>query len=333
MLKLVRYAAALVFIAGALTVVRAQEDEKVTISANLVTVNVSVTDARGKYVQGLDGGQFEVFDEGVRQRIAHFSAGDAPFSIGVVYDMHPTTPERAAAALGALKRFAGGLRVEDDFFLLVFNERASAALEFVPTAAQIGEHLAFVPPREPSSLYDAVYLAAERLRTRPRAKKALLVISDGIDHGSRHSFGELRRRVAEFDVQLYGIGIDESNNMAQAGEGRWMFEDLTRRIGGRTSTGAVDAALGQAALGEVARASGGASYSPQTENERELFGICTRIASELRQQYSVGFYPAGVSKAARPHKIRIRVITPGAAGRLRLSYREAYRPHERNEED
>lgn len=324
--KLSRFAAVVFLVTGMSTIARAQDGEKVTVSANLVSVNVSVTDQHGRYVQGLDVGQFEAFDDGVRQRIAHFSAGGEAFSIGIVYDMHPTTRERAAAVLGALKRFAEGLRRDDDFFLLVFNERASAALEFVPTAEQIGEHLAYVPPREPNSLYDAVYLAAEKLRARPAAKKALLVISDGIDHSSRHGFTKLRRRVGEFDVQIYGIGINGRDDAARPGTDRWAFEDLTRGTGRRTFADGEDVALGQAALDEMVRASGGASYTTQPESERELLGVCSRIGLELRRQYTLGFYPAGASAGARWHKIRVRVRPASGAGRLHLSYREGYRP-------
>ena len=327
MFKLARFAAGVFFIAATLSpATRAQDDEKVTVNTNLVTINVSVTDSRGAYVQGLAGERFEVFVDGVRQRVAHFSAGDAPFSVGVVYDMHPTTRERATAVFGALKQFAAGLRRDDHFFLLVFNERGSADVEFVPTAEQIGEHLAYIPPKEPNSLYDAVYLAAEKLRSRPTMKKALLVISDGLDHGSLHSFTELRRRVGEFDVQLYGVGINEQNTGTRVGSDRWVFEDLTRQTGRRTVSD--DDSLGLAALDEMARASGGASYSPPTGGERELFDICARIALETRRQYTVGFYPTAAPGKSRWHNIRVRLTPRGDAGRLRLSYREGYRPRE-----
>lgn len=99
MLKLSRFAAVVLLAAGMSTIARAQDEEKITVSANLVTVNVSATDSRGQYVQGLGAGQFEVFADGVRQRVAHFSSEDAPFSVGVVYDMHPTTRERGAGEL------------------------------------------------------------------------------------------------------------------------------------------------------------------------------------------------------------------------------------------
>lgn len=326
MLKLVRFAA-VVFLAATLsTIGYAQDEEKVTVSANLVSVNVSVADSRGRYVPGLGREQFEVYDNGVRQQITHFAAGEAPFSAGIVYDMHGSTAERATAVLDALKRFAGGLRKDDDFFLLVFDERGSAVVEFVPTAAQIRDHLKFIQPKEPNSLYDAVYLAAEKLRSRPRVKKALLVISDGQDHNSRHGYKEISQRVREFDVQLYGIGVADPNAEPRAGYARWVFEDLTRRTGRRTLLESADASFGRAVLDELSRASGGTAYFPRAESEPELFGICTQIALEVHRQYTIGFSPTLSPSEARWHKIRVRVSPPGGAGRLRLSYREGYQP-------
>lgn len=322
------FAAALLAAAAVSPTGRAQEEERLTVSADLVSVNVSVTDSRGRHVTGLAAAQFEIFDDGVRRRVAHFSADDAPLSLGVVYDMHPTTRERAAAVLGALRRFVGGLRREDDFFLLVFNERGAAAVDFVPTPEQIAGHLTYIPPREPDSLYDAVYLAAEKMRSRPAAKKALLVISDGLDHKGRHSFTELRRRLGEFDVQLYGVALASPGDTALTTAGGWVFEDLTRRTGRRTLSEGADTALGRAALDELARATGGASYAPRDGSERELYGVCEQIALEMRRQYTVGFYPSAERTRTRWHRLRVGVRPPDGAGRLRLSYREGYRPRQ-----
>jgi Ca-activated chloride channel family protein len=322
MFKLARFAAVLLFAAGASAVCRAQDEEKVTVTSNLVSVNVSVTDSRGHYVRGLVAGQFEVYADGVRQQVAHFSDADAPFSVGIVYDMRGSTPARAGAVLETLRRFTLGFRREDDFFLLAFNERGGAELEFVPTAEQILDHLSFIPPRGPDSLYDAVYLAAEKMRSRPRAKRALIVISDGRDRNSRHGLRELRRSVREFDVQIYGVAVTGPNAGTPGGTYRWGFQDLTPLAGGRTRIEDADAALGRAALDEVARASGGSTYFPPAASEPELFDVCSRIALEVRRQYTVGFRPAGASATARFHKIRVRVRWQAAP--LRLSYREGY---------
>ena len=76
---------ALFFIAAAASLCGARsQDERITVSTTLVTVNVSVTDGGGRRVQGLTQNDFEIFDGGVRQQISHFSAGDAPFSLGII---------------------------------------------------------------------------------------------------------------------------------------------------------------------------------------------------------------------------------------------------------
>ena len=86
--------AACLVAAAATGAAQAQDDERVTVDTRIVTVNVSVTDLRGRPVAGLTRDRFEVFDERTRQQIAHFSAEEAPFSIGIVYDIHPSLPLR-----------------------------------------------------------------------------------------------------------------------------------------------------------------------------------------------------------------------------------------------
>jgi Ca-activated chloride channel family protein len=303
----------------------AQDDERITVGTNLVSVNVTVTGSDGKYVRGLGREQFEVFDDNVRRQIAFFSAEDAPATFGIVYDMHPTTAERATATFAALKQFARTLRPEDNFFIVAFNERGSLALDFIPTLEQVQTHLPVGKPKGAASLYDAVYMAAGKIRESKNTKRALLVISDGEDHSSRRGYKELRNRIREFDVQIYSVGINDPPNISSANSERWSYEDLTRRTGRRTLSQNAEAAMGAAALVELAKASGGTAYFPEANSERELAGICTLIAIELRQQYAIGFYPTGTTSGAKWHRLRIRVLPSGGSqGRLALSYREGY---------
>ena len=302
-----------------------QDEEKVTIGTNLVSVNVTVTEPGGKYVRGLSRDQFEVFDDNVRQQIAFFSAEDAPITFGIVYDMHPSTLERSTATLRALKQFVRTLRSEDNFFIIAFNERGSLVLDFIPTLEQVQTNLPMGKPKGPASLYDAVYLAAGRLRESKITKRALLIISDGEDHNSRRSYKELRNRIRGFDVQIYAIGIDDSPNNSSTNSDRWAYEDLTRRTGRRTLLLNPEASLGGAVLDELARTSGGTAYFPETTSERELTGICRQIATEIHQQYAIGFYPTDMASGAKWHRLRIRVRPlDGSQGRLALSYREGY---------
>lgn len=201
---------------------QAQDDGRVRVDTRLVTVNVSVTDSRGRPVAGLTRDRFEIFDDEVSRRIAHFSDEEAPFSIGIVYDIHPSTPERVGATLRAIRQFTATLRAEDDFFLMVFGERGGVVVDFVPTADQLWNHLTYAAPKGPTALYDAVFQAAERVRSSRNVKKALLVISDGQDHNSGHSHKDLRDRVREFNIQVYGIGVSDPADDPFAGRGRWV---------------------------------------------------------------------------------------------------------------
>ena len=225
------------------------QDERIVVGTNLVTLNVTVTDSKGRYVKGLSREQFEVYDDKVKQQIAHFSADASPVSIGIVCEIHERAPEKTRAMLTAIKRFTSALSSSDDFFFLAFSEHGMLTAGFIPSANQVLDHLEFVKPGGPTSLYDAVYLASERLRTRPNLKKALLIISDGQDDRSRHSYNELRERLRTFDAQIYAIGIADPTTDHFAGYGRWVFEDLTRQSGRRSFLLNSDASVGRAVLG------------------------------------------------------------------------------------
>lgn len=298
------------------------QEEAVVVTTNLVTVNVIVTDKQGRYVKGLKSDQFSIFDETARHKIAHFSVGAAPVSIGIVYEIHTASPSHAAAMLAALKQFVATLGERDNFFFTAYSSNGSVTTDFIPSDKQLIEHLSVVKPGGPSAFYDVIYSAAGRLRESNNLKRALLVISDGQDDRSRHSYNELRNRLREFDAQIYTIGIADPEMDQFAGYRRWVFEDLTRQTGRRSFLLNSEAAMGRAVLGELARVSGGTTYDAETESELELTGICSQIARELREQYTLGFYPSNLA-SKKWHRIKVRVDPQGASG-LSLSYRSGY---------
>lgn len=301
----------------------AAQDDRIVTGTNLVTLNVIVTDGQGRYVKGLNRDQFEVYDNKIKQQIAHFAAGASPVSIGIICEIHETSSEKTRAMLTAIKQFTTTLGDRDDFFFVAFSEHGNLMTDFVPSADQVLDHLRLVKPGGPASLYDSVYLAADRLQKGRNLKKALLVISDGADDGSRHSYKAVRNRLRTFDVQVYAIGIANPATNPFVGYGRWVFEDITRQTGTRSFLFNLDAAMGRAVLSEMSRASGGAIYFPENENEPELTGICTQIALELRQQYTLGFYSNDPQSKQWRH-LKVRVNEPNGRSGLTLSYREGY---------
>lgn len=287
------------------------QDETVSIETNLVSLNVAVTDKNGDFVRNLRKEQFEVFDGGEKQQIAHFSVEEAPVTYGIVYDMHPTTAERTEAVLDSLRVFTKELRREDNFFIVFFDHRGSLKLDFVPTVEQLARHLP--DRREPNSLYDAIYLATDKIRESPNLKRTLIIVSDSADHRSRHNFSDLNENLKKLDAQIYAVIFDEASNL--------LYRDVTRN--GKNRRASLDAtALERRAIRDLSIKSGGSVYSPISENSLRLAEIYGEIAAETRRQYTISFYPA--EPDGKWHDLRVNLRDAEGSRKFALTYRRGY---------
>src|SRR6185369_16797941 len=159
-----------------------QAKDAIQIGASILNVTVSVTDPYGRFVTGLGKDHFELFDGKVKQQIAHFTDDDAPVSLGIVYDVSGSMKERVGRSIRALRRFIETSHADDDFFLIGFNDRAKLVQDFTTSGDSILGHLMFASPHGSTALYDAAYIAVEKVQQGRQTKKALLIISDGQDN-------------------------------------------------------------------------------------------------------------------------------------------------------
>lgn len=299
----------LVLISGS---VFAQDPDAIRIETAVVNVGVSVTNRDGKSVSNLDKGDFSIFDDGREREVVLFSDDTSPVSYGFVYDLHSTTSDRTKRVLDSIDAFTKRLGERDDFFTIVFNERGSLVLDFVPSQAQVARHLSLGERGEPSSLYDSIFLAAEKAEERPNSKRTLIVITDGKDDDSHHSFKELSRRLKELNVQIFTVFVGDTDQAR--------FSDLT--LGKQPRALDTDLSLDRAALDEISEASGGRSQEPVADNVVSLVGVYNRIAAEMRARYSLGFYadePDG-----KWHKLEVKIRTMKGEKPPRLAYRRGY---------
>ena len=260
-------------------------------TTEVVTLDVTVTDREHRLVSGLGPDDFEVFENKVPQRIEYFRPADAPASVGVVFDVSGSMGGYLGRARDALSEFVGTSHPDDDFFLIGFNDQARLLAEFSDGDA-VANKLTRMEANGSTALYDAVLLGIEQVRAGRHRRRALLVISDGEDNHSRHTFSQVRRALKEADVQVYCVGI--SGN----GPGR----------GGL---------FGQLALDSLAKVTGGKAFFVVTAAELE--DVTARIALELRSQYSIGYTPADPRHDGKWREIKVRVKP--LAGRPRLSVR------------
>ena len=280
---------------------RAEErsDERIKLDTDLVTLTVTVTDPYNRLVTGLDRQHFEVFEDKVRQSIEFFSDDDVPVSLGIVFDVSGSMKGKMDRARDSLRAFIETSHREDDFFLVGFNQRANLISEF-SDGDTLTNKLTLVDAKGQTALYDASYLGIEKVKQGRHNKRAILLISDGQDNSSRYTYGELRKLLKEAGVQIYCIGIVEM---------------------GGSAGGTLDM-QGQAILEEIAQVTGGKAFFPRSAAELE--DATTRIALELRHQYSIGYSPTNVKRDGQWHKIKVQVKPPRGLPTLKVQHKEGY---------
>lgn len=291
-----------------------QIDDTIKVDTNLVTIGVSVSDSKGRFIEGLQKEDFQIFDNASNQKVSFLLAEEAPVSFGIIYDLHPTTSTQTKLVLNSLTKFTSELREIDRFSITIFNEHGSITTGFVPTLEQVERHLSTDIKDKPNSLYDAIFLASEELEETGISKKALLIISDGKDDYSHHSFSSLSEKLNSFNVQIHAVILNERE--------KWDYADLSST----NQPKVLDLnrfKLEEAKIRELSRKSGGGTTSEPIYNSEHLSEIFRRIATEMQQQYLLGFYPR--EGDSNKHKLRIELLSKEADEDPNLSYRREYK--------
>jgi Ca-activated chloride channel family protein len=276
-----------------------QSQQTLKIDVDLVLVNATVTDSLNRYVSGLEGNHFQVWEDKIEQKVEYFSAEDVPISVGVIFDVSGSMKDKIATAREAAATFLKTGNPEDEYFLVEFANRPEVASDFTTDITKLQSKLIMTPAKGMTAMYDSVYLGLEKLKQGSNPKKALLLITDGEDNRSRYTFQNVKEFVKEQDVQIYGIGIvDEWNSQLSAGRtGRAMIEELSDLTGGR-------------------------AFFP--DSVYELEDICTKIAVELKNQYVIGYHSTNGAKDGKWRKLRVKVNPPKGIQRLNVRAKQGY---------
>jgi Ca-activated chloride channel family protein len=264
----------------------------------MTLVNVTVTDPYGRLVTGLEQENFRAFEDGAEQEILRFSSEDVPVSIGVIFDMSGSMADKIEKSRLAAMQFFRTANPQDEFFLVNFNDRAQLASSFTGSVEDLQNRLMFTGAHGMTALFDGIYLGLSQIRGAHNTKKALLIISDGGDNHSRYSGNEIRKYVQEADVQIYAIGVYDSDpGPIEEREGPSLLNDLTQMTGGRT-------------------------FAVQGLND--LPDIATKISMELRNQYVLGYRAGNRAHDGKWRKIKIKLRPPKGLPPLTVYARSGY---------
>lgn len=268
---------------------------------DLALVNVTVTDPYNRLVTGLEPDNFRVFENNVEQEIQYFSSEDVPISIGVIFDLSGSMADKVGKAKEAALQFFKTANPQDEFFLVGFNDRAEVVSTFTNSVEDLQTSILSAAAKGRTALFDGIYLGLREMRAARNAKRALLIISDGGDNNSRYSEKDVKKLVREADTQLYSIGIFDS------------FEYRSRTP---------EELNGPSLLTEVTELTGGRAFAVQ--NVDELPDIATKIGSELRNQYVLGYRPSNKSHDARWRKIKVKMRAPKGLPPLSIYAKTGY---------
>jgi Ca-activated chloride channel family protein len=248
-------------------------------SSELAVLPVTVTDQRGQLVTDLPRSRFTVYDEGRPQDIAAFTSDDAPVSIALVIDDSGSMTNKIGEVVAATLAFARASHPEDELLVIEFNDAVRDALDGRHvTAADTPELSAALHTLHPSgqtALYDALMDGLGHLDGSTRARRVLVLISDGGDNVSHATLDDVLDRARRSNVTIYSIGLfDEWATDSNPG--------VLKRLG---------------------NASGGERFLPKSPGP--LMTACERIAREIRSSYTIGFVPP--ERDGRFHRLRVEL--------------------------
>ncbi len=192
---------------------RDQAQETIRIGTNLVTVPVIVTDPYGRLVRGLGRSDFSVREDGATQRIENFSAEEAAFDVALLIDTSRSTQNKLAAIRKAALSFFRQLQPRDRVMIVTFDEKVRFVNDFTNNPLELERAVKTLKSSYLTSLYDAVHLTLKEKLLSARGRKAIVVLTDGVDTASKlASFESTLDLIASTGVIAYAIQYETRND-------------------------------------------------------------------------------------------------------------------------
>jgi len=282
------------------------DEATIRINSNLVTVVTTVTQRDAGIVTNLERDDFEVLEDGVPQEISNFArTSDVPLRMVMLFDTSLSVASRLDFERRAAARFLERvLRQQDQTALFSFATDVSVLQDFTARVPLLVNAMKQLHSRGATSLYDAIFLAADYVAPAP-GRHIILIVSDGGDTTSSKDLKAALARAQVADAVIYAIytgNLLSSENLRDLAAER-ALANLTAETGG-----------------EVYYPSSSAAQNGDWDELVELNQAFTRLAEQLRTQYTLGFYSTNDARDGGFRKLTVRIKKPGFAARARHGY-------------
>ena len=276
-----------------------KQGSSIKVQVNLVVLHTTVLDDRGRFADGLKQENFRILEDKVEQKLSVFKREDLPVSMGLVIDNSGSMRDKRPRVNEAAITLVENSNPQDEAFVVNFNDDFYLDLDkdFTSSVPELKEALERIDSRGSTALYDAIIGSIDHLKKASKDKRVLLVVTDGEDNTSRNSLEKTIREIQKTDTVIYTIGLLSQESKKNAKRAK-------------------------KALEEISLASGGISYFP--ENVDDVHSICQQVAHDIRNQYTLAYYPTNSKRDGSFRAVQVEVIPPRGRGKLVARTRNGY---------
>lgn len=269
------------------------KDGTIEIKTELVELDVTVVDQNNTPFMNLKKEDFSVYEDKVKQTINNVSREEVPVSFGLVIDTSGSMRSKLQTVSDAAVSLIKQMRLDDEAFVASFKAEPELIQDFTADRRELEDAISELYTSGGTALLDAIIATADYAHEKgKRRRKALVVVSDGVEKNSSVKEKDVMEALKEDEVQVYLVGfIDEEM------EEKSLF-------------GKSPAKKAKDLLSRIADDSGGRAYFPKDISE--IPAIAAQIAKDLRTQYVVSYYPANENRDGTFRTVQVSVNSQGA---------------------
>jgi Ca-activated chloride channel family protein len=265
-----------------------KDEGGIRLGTDLVILDVTVVDPMNKPVMNLDKQHFSVTEDKVAQSIAFFSQDQVPVSLVFTIDTSGSMRAKLDTVIKATVNLVKASKQGDELAVIEFKEEPELLEEFTTDSADVVDTLQGLVASRQTAMLDALYLAADyATKEGKNRRKAVIVVTDGLDKDSYYKFADVVEHLRETDAQIYLIGFTG---------------DLDKESGLFKKS---EKGKAEALLTKLAEETGGVAFYPRELSE--VHTVAEQISSHLRTQYSISYYPTNSKKDGTFRSIKVQV--------------------------
>jgi Ca-activated chloride channel homolog len=258
------------------------------VGIEVINLNVSITDARNRYVTDLLEKNFAVFEDGVRQELTLFSHENLPISLVLMMDCSASMDEKLKVAQDAAVGFVKTLTAQDLAQVVQFNDRRTVLQDFTSDQGLLENAIRRTEASGPTALHNALYVSLKELDKqksgRQLRRRAIVLLSDGEDTASLVSDDQVMELARKTEIAIYSISLRPGRSQDR---NRLAFSQATHL------------------LTTLSQETGGQVHFPNSLSELDL--VYARVAEELRTQYTLGYVSSNKRRDGKWRRIVVRV--------------------------